>query len=53
MALLGVLADLIRINRILIEDSLLQQKRDRSAKRDALKNLDDATVGATGSSPDP
>ena len=30
---LGVIADLIRINRILIEDSLEQQKRERVRSR--------------------
>jgi glycosyltransferase involved in cell wall biosynthesis len=52
MVSLGVLADLIRINRILIEDSLEQQKRERFAKGDALRTFDDVTVGVTSSPPD-
>jgi glycosyltransferase involved in cell wall biosynthesis len=43
---LGVLADLIRINRILIEDSLEQQKRERFAKGGALGSFGGVTVGA-------
>ncbi len=49
---LGVIADLIRINRILIEDSLEQQKRERFAKGHALSLFGEITVGAAGSQPD-
>jgi len=41
---LGVLADLIRINRVLIEDTLEQQKRQRFAREG------DMTVRQPGSS---
>jgi glycosyltransferase involved in cell wall biosynthesis len=44
---LGVLADLIRINRILIEDSLEQQKRERFAKSGPLGSFGGVTVGIT------
>ena len=37
---LGVIADLIRINRILLEDSLEQQKRQRYATEDLLEIAD-------------
>jgi glycosyltransferase involved in cell wall biosynthesis len=36
---LGVIADLIRINRILLEDALEQQKRHQLSPRDALSGL--------------
>jgi hypothetical protein len=36
---LGVIADLIRINRVLIEDSLVQQKRTRFAAGDRETSL--------------
>jgi glycosyltransferase involved in cell wall biosynthesis len=49
---LGVLADLIRINRILIEDSLEQQKRERFAKGGSLGPFGAVTVGATRLPPD-
>jgi glycosyltransferase involved in cell wall biosynthesis len=49
---LGVIADLIRINRILIEDSLEQQKRERFARGHALSPFGEVTVGAAGSQPD-
>jgi hypothetical protein len=43
---LGVIADLIRINRVLIEDSLEQQKRERYA-RTTLDDLEDASRFST------
>ncbi len=49
---LGVIADLIRINRILIEDSLEQQKRDRFGRGDAFGRLGDIAVGASSMPPD-
>jgi glycosyltransferase involved in cell wall biosynthesis len=49
---LGVIADLIRINRILIEDSLEQQKRDRFGGGDAFGRLGDFTVSASRVRPD-
>jgi glycosyltransferase involved in cell wall biosynthesis len=42
---LGVIADLIRINRILIEDSLEQQKRERFSKVPVLDEVVDVSVG--------
>ena len=42
---LGVIADLIRINRILIEDSLEQQKRERFSKTLIRDEVVDVSVG--------
>jgi glycosyltransferase involved in cell wall biosynthesis len=49
---LGVIADLIRINRILIEDSLEQQKRESFRRGDAFGRFGDVAVGASSVPPD-
>ncbi len=49
---LGVIADLIRINRVLIEDSLEQQKRERYSKPPIQDEVVDVSVGVAGLSLD-